>query len=304
LTSAQIRFTSTTGRTLVGELFVTRTQYGSDYQTSLQVSIGDRAGEFHTWALDVSNSTFTFRASTGRGSVRTKAAQVDPFGTVSLTIKPRGKPLVHDCAAGNSWTRQTVTITGTFLFNTQSTKWGSVGSRHHMTTFKGKSRVETDYGDIDANCFNNSVHPCAGGVSWQSPNGQNGGFSESYMRLRNKWRSNILFFNDESLSKPVNAERFDDVAIVSKPPVLVSRPNGAKVVRVHAPGKGLITGSARLVSVAPAQTTTLDCSGGSTRTWKASYTNGTKPLTVHLDIGGAVTVRNHAAGASIGHDSG
>jgi hypothetical protein len=227
LDSEQLKFTSTTGRTLFANVLVDRARYGSANQTSLLIEVGDRAGEYHEWSLNVPNQAFVFDTATGRGSVITKPAQIEPFGALSLTIKPRGEPVVHVCSADNSWTRQTVSITGTFLFKTQSTKWGNIGSRHHQSAFKGKSRVETDYGDLGADCFNPSP-PCTGTVLWNSVGGTYGAFSGGSSVRRGKRRGDIQFFGNTTINKPSGANRFDVVDLTTKVPKLTTRSTARK----------------------------------------------------------------------------
>jgi hypothetical protein len=304
LSSNQVKVTSSTGKTLFLSVFVDRFTEEAPVSTSLQIGIGDNAGESHDWELNVAKRSFTYDMTSHRGMVHTGPSQIAPLGVVSLAIVPRGAGTSRTCAGGNSWVKQPVTIAGTIVFTTHSRSWGRVGSRDHQLTFKGRSQVETDYGNLESSCFGGGATACAGGIGWQNAGSDHGLFDGESFRQHGKLRGFLDFTTGHSLPKPDGAFRDDDADIGTTAPRIIVGPKGARTVIVRAGRHGVLTGSATLASIGAAKTITTGCRGGSTKVWNASYTPGANPLSVHLDIGGTFSQGAQKTGASISHDSG
>jgi hypothetical protein len=305
LESSVIKVTSSTGLKLYLGVFVDRFTESRPSSTTLEVSLSSNDGESHLWQFEVTNKTFTYDRATSSGGIHTGPSQIAPLGHLSLTVTPRGASQSRTCTKGDSWVKQPVTITGVVVFRTRSTAWGHIVSAQHMLTFKGRSLVETDYGNLEDSCFEGGSLPaCDGAVNWESPGGDHGLFyGFSYLKS-GKERGAIQFTTSHSLKAPAGASIDNDVYLTNNsPPTIVTQSNGTRVVTIDAGTHGLITGSATLTSIGPPKTHGGSCRGGLTTEWPASYTNGTNPLTVHLAIGGNVQNGNKAKGAYIDQDA-
>jgi hypothetical protein len=308
LTSSTLRLQSSTGRHLYLSVDVDRFSYrpqpSNPVTTTVNIEVSNNATEDHSWDFEVPNTVFHYGRHTGRGSFEATSAELHSFGQVSLKIQKRGTPAVHDCANGESFTRQPVTLTGHLSFRTRSAAWGRLGGQSPLT-FKGHSEVETDHGNLEKLCGGPRLPRCAGNVGWESPGSTHGGFSGESTTRRGHEREVLEFETGESLKSTNYEVNRDDFVITegARPPAFTSLPDGTKQVKVHAGTHGDITGSATLVSAGAPTTAHGSCRGGDTRSWRASFTNGKDPLTVHMDIGGTFSPRNAATGAEFSRDS-
>jgi hypothetical protein len=303
LTSSNLALTSSTGRKLTAQILAERFR-DDDNDTDFSVVLSDRAGEDHQWQLQVDDSAFAYDASTGRGTVKLRPAEINPLGTVDLAITSRGAVTTHTCPNGDSWSRRDVTLRGTFRFASHSTAWGQVGSQNRPVTFAGSSEIQTDFGGGESCFFPSGNGTCRGDISWDGPFNSPAILVGEFARRHGRWNDLIAFDREHSLDKPANTVRDDfATAEIHAAPVLTSAIDGSTTLAIRAGHSGLITGSAVLNSVGPEVTKTSLCRGGSTKTWTASYTNGADPLTAHLDIGGTLRLRNDATGADFSRDS-
>jgi hypothetical protein len=308
LLSNNVRLKSSTGRHLYigveAARYSFRPRASNPVTTQLDVQVSDSRGEDHDWSFTVANPVLRYDRNTGRGTLQATSKQMHSFGGMSLRVVKRGAPAVHDCANGESFTRQHVTLTGRLTFRTRSSAWGRLGGGAPLT-FKGRSIIETDYGSLEKLCdATNRLPRCSGHLAWYSPGGDGGGFNGD-SDGPNDVKLGFLALDTEEALKSTNNQvsREDDVFVNdARQPTFTSLPDGTKQVTVHAGTHGDITGSATLVSTGPATTGHSSCRGGATTSWLASFTNGKNPLTVHMDIGGSFSPRNSAAGAGFSRD--
>jgi hypothetical protein len=157
------------------------------------------------------------------------------------------------------------------------------------TTFSTKSYVEEDQkGDCG---LTSAKSLCAGEVGWTA--GTNGSTLEGdTVKFHGKTESFLDYDRTRGLDKPTNATREDMEYLPFAPAKLLKGTHGKRFVKIDAGDTGLVTGTARIVSVGkPTISTKQPCPGEASKSWQAKYLPGADPLTVHQDIGGDITER-------------
>lgn len=256
--------------------------------------------EQHQWFFQLKPGSFTVNTATGKGSLKTGASQIAPFGRVSLTFKPIGKTTTTGCNQMKTVTHR-VHVTGTVRFNTHSAgshSWGSLGSIHKKLTFVGHGKVAAQYGDLA--CAPNHVK-CSTGVGWQVEHGAvivSGEWTSSH----GKRQVQLFGLREVSLATPAHSGREDTVFVTDQPPPALTISKGLPTLVATTSGHGA-SGSAELTSPTADPMTSDPCSGGHDEVgagWSdASFVNGDSAYKIHEQIEGPIHVADQTTGGFI-----
>jgi hypothetical protein len=246
--------------------------------------------ESHTWNFQLAAGSFIDHVATSKGTAATGAHQIAPYGRIALDFSPIGSSSTLHCGKTKVVT-QHVTITARMSLKT-GTAWGSAGG-YPAKTHVGRGTLRTQYGG--APCPPPAPFTsCVASVSWSAgtaPVTLSGGWTRRHgMKLGQITATRLTF-----LSTPTEATRIDSVTTTAPSPTLVDSA-GLPTMTVTTSG-GRATGSASLTSTTVENPSKVTCDSTHHHdlqtTWlTASFTNGTKPLTVHEQVEGAMTVAN------------
>lgn len=250
--------------------------------TGLTVAL-ENASQSHYWNFQIPSSAVK-AASSGKASVKPSAKKLAPFGKVSLTAKPKGKPKTISCKGSPSTKTQKVTLGGTFYFDTRSGKhgWGTVGSKKKAFHFSTSATVTWSYAN-DNYCYSGGSI-CLSSTTWAAyTSGKSlGGDVRKHPRINGT--------RDARLTKPKGATRNDYVTAALKSAKLSTSNGGADAKLVLTGTGGASSGSATVTGTG-ASTDAYPCGKGGKKQkssyWNGSFKNGSKPLTVR-DIYGAI----------------
>jgi hypothetical protein len=306
LTSA-IPMTSSSGRHLSVQVFVQRLTWKRHHpSTSVQVLV-HKAHEGQNWSFHLASSHFVFHRHTGRGHLVAESKALGHFGRINLRISSTGSVITSTCPNSPDTDRDTaVKVAGTFSFDTDSGKAGTLGklgSRTRTTTFAGRSQLDTEFGAPGTGCFDRARQLCGPQVHGNSPS-VDVVVSAGWVMRHGSRHGSIQGQRLTRLHSPAHSMRFD---FVSRPaPVPQLRVTGDKaVMTIRSGGRPGLKGSATLASTSRFGSQTRSCqSGGSlaVTSWRASYTNGHRPLTLTCDLGGPITVKDAKHGGFIERD--
>jgi hypothetical protein len=303
LTSSHTAVTSSTTKKLYVAVTANQTQAQFAGQpTSGEVTVNLSTGvsaksESHEWQFTNADGALSVD-STGAGSLNVPNPAIGSFGKIDLTITPVGSPTTTSCQGNPSTQTQTVTLAGTFFFDTQSTggnAWGTVGSKAKKPafTFVATNTVTTTYLNPSApSCIDFGNVPCASSLFWQS------GTEDISLSGAKSGKKSFLFGSrTTAIPSPAGTQRIDSAFGTSKKLVLNTSGTAASLVVKANTNSG---GSAKLSAAKHTKPSSTDCkrSGQSKvetlTTWSnAKYNNGAKPLSVHEQIFGKIKVANN-----------
>jgi hypothetical protein len=295
LLSSQTTVTSSTGAALYVRVQSSKSPSQSSGSTvSVTVSNGaSDQSEIHEWTFPVDGSALTL-ANNGQGTLTVPDANLAPYGSINLKIKPNGNPTTESCAGAPKSQTQKVSLDGTFFFDTRSKgthKWGTVGQQVGKFTFSATNTVTTTYVVSDPICFN-FTPPCATNVFWQS------GSEDILLDGVASGERGLLFGSrTKTLATPIGATRHDEAFGKTKKLVLV-RDGSAASLAVKSASNSI--GSAKLTAKKHHKPSSTECTkSGKPRvetstTWdNARYKNGTKALAVKAQVFGRISIANN-----------
>ncbi|MGN6474974.1 MAG: hypothetical protein ACTHK4_15165 [Mycobacteriales bacterium] len=216
LQSSQTKVTSSTSQPLLVQVNATQGQV-----MSVTLSNGSSAkSESHVWTFAIDSSALTVDSS-GKGTLTVPSAELSPYGSINLTIKPTGTPTTQSCQGTPTSKTQPVTLGGTFFFDSHSTgshAWGTVGKTAGKFSFAATNTVVWTY--VNATnlgaCFSLGNLPCSPHLFWQAP-------TQAAILIGNSQGSTGAIFasRTKSLTTPTGAAREDEAYGTSKKLVLV-----------------------------------------------------------------------------------
>jgi hypothetical protein len=306
LLTSSIPMTSSSGRHLSVQIFVQRLTWKRRHpSTSLQVLVS-RGHDGQNWTFDLASSHFVLHRQTGSGHLVAESKALGHFGRISLRLTSTGSVSTSRCPNSPDTDRDTaVKVAGTFSFDTDSGKAGSLGklgSRTTTTTFTGRSHVDTEFGDPGTGCFDRARQSCGSQLDANSPSADVT-ILAGWVKRHGARHGFIRGQRMTHLHAPAHSTRFD---FASRPaPVPRLRRNAGKaVMTIRSGGRAGLTGSATLASTSQLRRQTRACRGVSLAetSWRASYTNGHRPLALASDLGGPITVSDAKHGGFIERD--
>jgi len=305
LSSPKITLTSSTHRRLQVSVFLDRYSYRVHHpSTSLQVIVANGRRERHNWNFDVPKAAFIVDGVTGDVAIRPTRRGLLHLGRIALTATAVGNPRTRSCTGGVSETIQDEALHGTFFFSTGArpqSSWGTIGHKSKNTVFRGSSRLVTTFGD-PANCLGGTPAPCSTGVQWSELIDHGAGrIDGGWVKTAGKRSSFIEVDDNVKLDHYGDVNRFDDAYRPAPRPDL-SRVGDSATLKLRSGGRHGLSGSATVQSTRPS--TTVNRCGGpaggvSIRSWPASLTNGSHPLTVHMAVGPDIATVDASHGADI-----
>jgi hypothetical protein len=306
LLTSSIPMTSSSGRHLLVQIFVQRLTWKRRHpSTSLQVLVS-RGHDGQNWSFDLASSHFGFHQQSGSGHLVAESKALGHFGRIDLRLSSTGSVSTSSCPNSPDTDRDTaVKVAGTFSFNTDSGKAGSLGtlgSRTTTTTFTGRSQVDTEFGDPGTGCFDRARQSCGSQLHGNSPS-VDIVVSAGWVRRHGARHGFIRGQRMTRLHSPAHSMRFDFAARPAPVPQL-RRSAGQAVMTIRSGGRPGLTGSATLTSTSRLRSQTRPCQSGSldVASWRASYTNGHRPLALTSDLGGPITVSDAKHGGFIERD--
>lgn len=261
---------------------------GTSTSLSVLLSTGSAfgPGETHNWQFMLSKTAVSYSAATGRGHITSKK-KLGRFGVVSLKFTKTSQHL-SKCTRGTPPNNIDIDVaghlSGKVFFNTNS-HWGSIGSRKHMTHFKGHSHLTKSGTGCPAGF--NTTPLCSRDIVWDGPfvSGSNVSvFGDAV--IAGKKSSTISVSNNVMLTKPTGASR-SDYLIAREPAPTVH----AKMLHITTSGKA-VTGSATITQGKPTRSNYPCKIGGNSKTEKTKYYSGTwtsTGLTGHFRATGKLT---------------
>jgi hypothetical protein len=316
LSSGTTKVMSSTHRKLQVDLLANNNPGSTADDVVITLREGGVAGEEHDWTFPVAASALKANPA-GKGTLKVPGTKIAPYGVVSLTITPIGKPKTDSCNGTPADKVQKVTLAGTFFFDTKSTgskRWGTVGSRNTKKKFAFsstndltwfyRSAAVPDGGErvtgAKADCGgDNPFLPCSAGLIWDDASGivDVSGVATSGVEL-------IEASRNVALNTPVGATREDDLTGAGPAPQFTTTPDaaadGESNATLVATADTGASGTTTLTSVTPSMVQEVPCRGGTANEtanalfWaNATYTNGTIPLTVTAEIFGPITQANN-----------
>jgi hypothetical protein len=301
-----MKMRSTTGQRLFANVFVDRFSWhvNNPEDTDVQVNLG-KGREDHNWMFQpVTKKDFSFDLHTGKGRLNAGSSVLGRFGRIDLQLTRRAPSTLRTCGAGVAERTTPITVRGTFRFRSHTLgariPWGAVGSRTTVIRFTGHNDIVTQYGNPANACFN-PPQTCADAVGrgWNGPGGARGLLEAGTFRAHGKNHGFFEGFQDHTV-RGDDADRLDFDFVPATIPDIETSPAG-EAVTVSGKDQPGVRGSAKLASVGAATTRSPKCDGGtvSEQTWKASYTNGPKPLTLTENIGTGFIQKNSRRRADI-----
>jgi hypothetical protein len=267
---------------------------------SLQRAHSDEA---HGWIFPLTTGSFVVNRSTIKGSLKTGASQIAPYGLVSLTFTRVGKATTKQCSTTRTVTHR-VHVEGIVDFKTHSSgphSWGNLGSLHRKLTFGGHGTVVVQYGAISCTP-DPATAPCHVSVSWSAGNDAGLTIGGIWTLSHGKVRAHIIAQRQVMLTNPIGALRIDSVQTAAPPPALTTKV-GRPTLIATTQGSSGASGSVEVISAGLTSPTSHACAKTHHETdeeWSgATYTNGDEPLTVHEQIEGPMALPDMSDAAVI-----
>ena len=96
--------------------------------------------EFHQWSFQLTGRSLTYSSKDGTGTLDV-VNQIQPYGQISLRLH-RVSTEATGCGSGNGTSKaDTVTVTGTMAFNTQTRAWGMTAPSTGTFSFASGSSI-------------------------------------------------------------------------------------------------------------------------------------------------------------------
>ncbi|HXY70987.1 MAG TPA: hypothetical protein VEM41_00455 [Actinomycetota bacterium] len=287
--------TTSTGVTVNASIVAEEDQSsGSTQPASLDVYLTKQSSvdiEAHEWEFTLTRASMTFDKTTGAITIAS-GKQLNPFGTASLSFVPTFSG-PEPCAVSGTTTFYQGTVTGKFMFNTRSKKWGSLGSSSFVFE---EASAEYD-NQCDQGTSPTTTPDCEASVSWDavvSDTSSNMTIVQGASGTSPGGAPFVGMARAVDLSSPSGAVRIDVIEAPSPAPVLTVLSPGAKITVSTTPKDKVSAGSATGTSSASPTTTTNKCLDASDK--KKTETDDDWAATVASDAGHTLTFRSAVGG--------
>jgi len=207
-------------------------------------------GETHSWLFQVASNDFTYKSSSGAGTVN---ASLGKYGTVSLSFAKTGQS-TSKCEVSGTRTIVKGKLHGAVHFDTNTNAWGKVDNKN--LTFDTPNVVTV------ANSCNDGETPggtptCFTATTWSAPPviGGNSSFVSGFSRKAgSKTITTITGTRTVQLSKPAGASRTDTLVAAAPAPTA-----SGNTLTVKTSSSGPVSGSAKIKGGSPQSTPGYAC---------------------------------------------